>query len=145
MCDIAIPHAHKASTDDFESRLVSALNEGGLLLLTSLGHRTGLFEALAGAEPVTPESLAERAGLQERYVREWLGGMVAGRVIETDPAAGTYWLPAEHAALLTDAGPANLAVYAQFICCWAASRTTWCAASARAAASPTRAIRASRR
>jgi len=48
-------------------------------------------------------------------VREWLGVMVAGRVIETDPAAGTYWLPAEHAALLTDAGPANLAVYAQFI------------------------------
>lgn len=48
-------------------------------------------------------------------MREWLGGMVAGRVIETDPAAGTYWLPAEHAELLTDAGPANLAVYAQFI------------------------------
>lgn len=115
MCDIAIPHAHKASTDDFESRLVSALNEGGVMLLTSLGHRTGLFEALATAGPVTPEALAERAGLHERYVREWLGGMVAGRVVETDPARGTYWLPAEHAELLTDAGPANLAIYAQFI------------------------------
>ncbi|MGJ7461501.1 class I SAM-dependent methyltransferase [Halomonas sp. MA07-2] len=115
MCDIALTHDHKASTDGFEARLVTALNESGLMLLTSLGHRTGLLEALAEAGPVTPEALAEQTGLQERYVREWLGGMVAGRVVDTAPSNRTYWLPAEHAELLTDAGPANLAVYAQFI------------------------------
>lgn len=115
MCDIALPHDHKASTDDFEARLVTALNEAGLMLLTSIGHRTGLLEALAAAGPITSEALAEGTDLQERYVREWLGGMVAGGVVETNPAHATYWLPADRAELLTDAGPANLAVYAQFV------------------------------
>jgi ubiquinone/menaquinone biosynthesis C-methylase UbiE len=115
MCDIAIPHDHKASTADFETRLVQALNQGGLLLLTSIGHRTGLLNALAGQAPLTSQALAERTGLQERYVREWLGGMVAAEVIETDPETITYWLPDERAELLTDRGAVNLAVYAQFI------------------------------
>lgn len=112
MSDLA-PAADR--TEAFEARLVNALNEGGLLLMISLGHRTGLFNALIGAPALTSEALAERAGLNERYVREWLGAMVAAGVIEIEPQAATYRLPAEHAALLTDRGPANLAVYAQFI------------------------------
>lgn len=118
MCDIALPTTPTPQTthaDDFESRLVQALNDAGLLLLTSIGYRTGLLEALAGQPPLTSEALAERSGLQERYVREWLGGMVAAELVETDPADATYWLPDERAALLTDRGEANLAVYAQFI------------------------------
>ncbi|SDI81551.1 class I SAM-dependent methyltransferase [Billgrantia gudaonensis] len=121
MCDIAITTTDRAnaeterSEEDFESRLVQALNAGGLLLLTSLGHRTGLLETLAGQPPLTSQALAERSGLQERYVREWLGGMVAAEIVETDPQSATYWLPDERAELLTDRGTANLAVYAQFI------------------------------
>ncbi|WP_163560020.1 class I SAM-dependent methyltransferase [Halomonas sp. NO4] len=115
MCDIAIPTAEQATTNDFETRLVQALNESGLLLLTSIGHRTGLLEALAGQAALTSQALAEHTGLQERYVREWLGGMVAAEVVETDPQAATYWLPDERAELLTNKGPVNLAVYAQFI------------------------------
>ncbi|WP_275288312.1 class I SAM-dependent methyltransferase [Halomonas elongata] len=113
MCDIPIPT--ESTTDDFETRLVQALNHGGLLLLTSIGYRTGLLEALAGQSPLTSQALAERSGLQERYVREWLGGMVAAEVVETDPGTARYWLPDERAALLTDRGEANLAVYAQFM------------------------------
>jgi hypothetical protein len=48
-------------------------------------------------------------------VREWLGGMVAAGVVVMDPDAGHYRLPDEHAALLTDNGETNLAVYAQFV------------------------------
>ena len=116
MCDLPLAAAPTPATaDDFETRLVQALNHGGLLLLTSIGYRTGLLEALAGKPPVTSQALADRTGLQERYVREWLGGMVAAEVVETDPARGHYWLPEERAALLTDRGEANLAVYAQFM------------------------------
>jgi hypothetical protein len=115
MCDIAITTSEAATAGDFETRLVQALNQGGLLLLTSIGHRTGLLNALAGQAPLTSQALAERTGLQERYVREWLGGMVAAEVIETDPETITYWLPDERAELLTDRGAVNLAVYAQFI------------------------------
>ena len=99
----------------FEERLCGALNEAGMLLMMSLGHRSGLFEALAGAVPMTSEQLAERCNLNERYVREWLGAMTASGIVDMDPENGTYALPDEHAALITEAGEANLAVYAQFV------------------------------
>lgn len=99
----------------FEARLTAALNDAGLILMTSIGHRTGLFECMADAPPLTSAALAERAGLEERYVREWLGAMVTGGIVDIDPVAATYHLPNAHAALLTDAEGSNLAVYAQFI------------------------------
>ena len=99
----------------FEERVVGALNEAGMLLMTSIGHRTGLLTAMAGAPPLSSEALARRTGLHERYVREWLGGMVAAGVVVMNPDEGSYRLPSEHAALLTDNGETNLAVYAQFV------------------------------
>jgi SAM-dependent methyltransferase len=100
----------------FEERFVGDLNAGALCLMTSLGHRTGLFDTLAALPPATSGEIAARAGLDERYVREWLGAMVAGRVVDYDPARGAYSLPAEHAACLTRAAaPNNLAVYAQYV------------------------------
>ena len=99
----------------FEERLVSAFNESAFSLMASIGHRTGLFDSLEGAPPLTSAEIAVRADLQERYVREWLGAMVTADVVEHDGDAGTYRLPAEHAALLTRAGEANLAVFAQYI------------------------------
>lgn len=101
--------------DAFEERLCGALNEAGMLLMMSLGHRCGLFDAMAGAAPTTSGHLAERCGLDERYVREWLGAMTASGIVDMDPAHATYTLPDEHAALITRHGEANLAVYAQFI------------------------------
>lgn len=100
----------------FMGRLVGALNEAALVLMTSIGHRTGLFDTLAILPPVTPAQLATEAGLDERYVREWLGAMATARVVDHDPATGTFALPDEHAAYLTrSAGQDNLAVATQFI------------------------------
>ena len=53
--------------------------------MISVGHRTGLFDTMRGAPPLTSSELAAKAGLNERYVREWLGAMVTGRVVEVDP------------------------------------------------------------
>jgi SAM-dependent methyltransferase len=112
---------HPAVFDDaraeaFAGRMIEALNLGSLCLLTSLGHRTGLFDALAGRGPSTSAELAEEAGLDERYVREWLAGLTMARVVEHDPADGSYFLPAEHAAFLTRAAtPDNIAVFAQYV------------------------------
>jgi SAM-dependent methyltransferase len=99
-----------AKQEEFAGRVVEVLNDACLGLLSSLGHRTGLFDTMAEMPPSTSEEIAEAAGLDERYVREWLGGMVVGRFIEYEPSAGTYRLPPEHAASLTRAaGPGNLA------------------------------------
>ena len=66
--------------------------------------------------PSTSMQIASAAGLDERYVREWLAAMVTGRVIEYSPAQGTYHLPDEHAVWLTrDAGINNLAFQTQNI------------------------------
>lgn len=102
-------------TEAFEERFVNALNEGAMLQLISLGHRSGLIDALSEGEPVTSHELADKAGLNERYVREWLGGLSVAGVLQHDPDAMTYYLPQAYAALLSDHGEANLAVFAQYL------------------------------
>ncbi|GAA3278538.1 class I SAM-dependent methyltransferase [Nesterenkonia halobia] len=99
-----------------EERLVEILNDGCLGLMLALGHRTGLLAVLAQAStPPTAAELAASAGLQERYVREWLGAMAVGRLVAHDPQTGRYRLPAAHADLLTDEGDANVAAFAQYL------------------------------
>jgi SAM-dependent methyltransferase len=105
-----------ARAEAFAGRMLDMLNGGALMVMTSVGHRTGLFDTLAELDGATSHELAEAAGLDERYVREWLGAMTSGRIVELDPATGRYTLPAEHAAWLTRAAsPDNLAVTAQWI------------------------------
>jgi SAM-dependent methyltransferase len=100
----------------FAGRMLDLLNDGALAVMISVGHRTGLLDALREHGPATSQELADAARLDERYVREWLGALTAGRIVELDPAAGRYALPAEHAAWLTRAAsPDNLAVEAQWI------------------------------
>src|SRR5262249_51838265 len=66
--------------------------------------------------PATSEQIALAAGLNERYVREWLGAMVTGGVVDVDAERGTFALPAERAACLTRAaGPHNIATPMLFI------------------------------
>jgi SAM-dependent methyltransferase len=98
----------EARVEAFAGRLLELYTGGMLTLMVDLGHRTGLFAA-AAAGPATSAGLAGRADLRERYVREWLGAMVTGGIVDYDAAAGTYRLPPEHAACLTGPGSANLA------------------------------------
>lgn len=111
-----IDHRPADMTEEFAARMVSAIDSASLALLLSIGHQTGLWDTMADSAPATSAELAAAAGLNERYVREWLGGVVTAGVIEYDPAAGTYWLPQHRAAVLTRAaGPDNFARLAQFI------------------------------
>jgi 2-polyprenyl-3-methyl-5-hydroxy-6-metoxy-1,4-benzoquinol methylase len=106
----------QARAEAFADKMIDVLNSGALALATSIGHRTGLFDTLAELPPSTSEEIARAAGLNERYVREWLGAVVTGGIVEYDPALCSFWLPAEHAAWLTRAAsPDNLAVPAQYI------------------------------
>jgi SAM-dependent methyltransferase len=102
----------EARVEAFAGRLFELYTGGLLTFMIDIGHRTGLFAA-AAAGPATSTELAERADLQERYVREWLGAMVTGGIAEYEPATGTYRLPAEHAACLTGPGSGNLAPFSR--------------------------------
>ena len=73
-----------------------------------LGDRLGLWAALAGAGPVTPTELAERTGLAERYLREWLATQTAIGYLDHDE--GRFALSPERAAVLAVEGsPAAMA------------------------------------
>jgi ubiquinone/menaquinone biosynthesis C-methylase UbiE len=110
------PEPDPARAQAFAERLLRTLNDGGLCLMVSIGHRVGLFDAMRELPPATSDEIARRAGLNERYVREWLGAMVTGRVIEVDPESNRYSLAPEHAAFLTRAaGADNISVFTQYI------------------------------
>ena len=85
---------------------------GGTMLnfMIDIGHRTGLLAAAAQGR-ATSEELAGRAGLTERYVREWLAAMVTGGLVDYDPDTRSYELPPPYAAVLT-AGPLPFASFA---------------------------------
>ena len=105
-----------AKAEAFAGQLLTVLNHGALCLMTSIGHRTGLFDVLRGLPPSTSAEIARKAVLNERYVREWLGAMVTAGVVEVDPTSTFYRLPAEHAAFLTRAVAAdNIAAITQWI------------------------------
>jgi 2-polyprenyl-3-methyl-5-hydroxy-6-metoxy-1,4-benzoquinol methylase len=100
----------------FSERLVGIINHGALNLMLSIGHRTGLLDVMADLPPASSAQIARHAGLNERYVREWLGAMVTGRIVTYDPRDGTYELPPEHAVCLTrGAVPVNFAATAQWL------------------------------
>ena len=102
--------------EDFAEKMIDVLNHGALSLMLSIGHRTGLFDAMDGLPPSTSAEIAQAAGLNERYVREWLGAMVTGGIVACDPEGPRYRLPREHGAVLTRAAtPDNIAVFAQYI------------------------------
>lgn len=117
MCNVCMPISEEANTtDEFADQLLDMLNSGALSLMVSIGHRTGLFDSLAELASPTCEQLAAHAGLDRRYVKEWLGAMVTGGVVKYLPDTDEYVLPGSHAALLTrSAAPDNIAVFAQYI------------------------------
>ena len=98
----------------FAGQLAGLLTGGALTMLISVGYRVGLFEAAAPG-PATAAGLAAQAGLAERYVTEWLGAMVTGGLFGYDPATGQYYLPPDHARLLTGDGAANVAPVASML------------------------------
>lgn len=113
---IAVADIDSSKVEAFAGRMISLLNDSFLAILVSIGHQTNLFDTLASLPPSTSDEIAAAAGLNKRYVKEWLGAMVTGRIVEYDAARRTYRLPAEHAALLTRAaGADNFAMFTQYV------------------------------
>src|SRR4051812_28465951 len=91
--------------DKLTAFVFRAVEEVGATLnaaLVVMGDKLGLYRAMAGAGPLSPAELADRSGVAERYVREWLNNQAAGGYVEYDPESGRYTLPAEQAVALTD-------------------------------------------
>jgi hypothetical protein len=69
MCTVATPDQR---AERLGAQLLTGLNQGALCLMISVGHRTGPLDAMRDLPPSSSGEIAERAGPNERYVREWL-------------------------------------------------------------------------
>ena len=104
----------------FSQKMCDILNYGALNTAMGIGYASGAFEALAACnEPEPSDVIAERAGLNERYLYEWLGVMVAGGIVtvqEDENEQERFFLPREYVPFLTSSGGnSNLGVYMQEI------------------------------
>jgi SAM-dependent methyltransferase len=70
--------------------------------LMVIGEKLGLYKAMAGAGALTSVEVAERTGVAERSVREWLRNQAAGGYLTYDAESDRYTLPDEHAMALAD-------------------------------------------
>ena len=95
--------------------MLDVMNKAALALMLSVGHRTKLFDTIAKLAPSTSQEIATAANLNERYVREWLGGLVTSKIIDYQPKSQKYSLSKEKAEFLTRDGSYNFASSMQWI------------------------------
>jgi SAM-dependent methyltransferase len=105
---------------NFEQKMIDILNHGAINLAMAIGYQHRIFDVMEElGRPATIPEIADTAGLDGRYLKEWLGIMVMGKIIVMSVTAtgeNAYFLPPAHAVFLTrNAGNNNLGVYTQEI------------------------------
>ena len=90
--------------DALMGRLVGDLGASLSAALVILGDRLGLYAAMADGEPVSAADLAQKTGLKERYVREWLSAQAAADYIDYDDGTGRFSLSPEQAMAFAEEG-----------------------------------------
>ena len=88
--------------EQFAGHVVADLAAAMAGVMTNLGHKLGLYRAMADSGPITSDELARRTATNERSVREWLNGQVAGGYLLFDADTRQYLLPPEHAFVLAN-------------------------------------------
>ncbi|MBS0561413.1 MAG: methyltransferase domain-containing protein [Proteobacteria bacterium] len=92
----------EAKLHQFVGQVLGDLGGAFSVPMVRIGDRLGLYKALNGAGPLTVAQLAAKAGIAERYAREWLSHQAASGYLAYDPAAGTFELPEEQAMVLAE-------------------------------------------
>jgi SAM-dependent methyltransferase len=106
----------EARVESFAEQFLTDLAGAATTVMTVVGDWLGLYAAMTGAGPLTDAELAARTGLHPRLVTEWLAAQTVSGYVTHDATAGTYELPAEHAAVLSMAdSPAYLAGAAEIV------------------------------
>ena len=93
---------HMQQVEAFAGQVVTDVAATLSGVMTNVGHKLGLYKAMAGAGPLSSSALAARAQTDERYTREWLNNQVAGGYVHYDAQSGYYQLPDHHVPVLAD-------------------------------------------
>jgi ubiquinone/menaquinone biosynthesis C-methylase UbiE len=81
----------------FMTKMIGDIGAAVSVPLVRTGMRLGLYKAMDGAGPITSVALAEKAGISERYAREWLAQNAASGYLTYEPSGKTFELPPEQA------------------------------------------------
>jgi len=92
----------EARLNQFIGQVLGDLGGALSVALVRIGDRLGLYKALQADGPMTPGELAAKAGIAERYAREWLSHQAASGYVTYDPASGKFTLPPEQAMVFAD-------------------------------------------
>jgi len=93
---------NEAKLNEFLGKIVCDAGSAASGVLVVIGDKLGLYRAMADGKPVTPDELARKTNLSERYVREWLNAQAAGGYVTYCTKTTTFTLPPEQAAALAD-------------------------------------------
>ena len=117
-------YPQEITMENFSDKLITILNHGALNLALGIGYAHKIFDTMDDRNrPLTLEALSAATGLDGRYLKEWLGIMVTGGIIELHESPDgindrpdRFFLPRDHGDLLCRrAGSGNLGVYTQEI------------------------------
>ena len=94
------PTTDHAKAEQFAGKALGDMSGAVTVVMCALGDRLGLFKDLAANGPTTSAGVADRVGLNERYVREWLSMMSSAGYLHYEPATQRFALPPEHIPVL---------------------------------------------
>jgi SAM-dependent methyltransferase len=110
------PELDEGKLMEFVGKMVGDLGAALGALLIDVGDKLGLYKAMDGAGPLTSQELADKTGVAERYVREWLANQAASGYVTYDAATERFTLPPEQAfALANEGSPVFLPGFVQAI------------------------------
>jgi SAM-dependent methyltransferase len=101
---MAMPQADPQKLDALVGRLVGDVGASITGALIVLGDQLGLYKAMADGKPVTARELADKTGLKERYVREWLSAQAAADYVQYDDGEDRFSLSPEQAMAFAEEG-----------------------------------------
>jgi 2-polyprenyl-3-methyl-5-hydroxy-6-metoxy-1,4-benzoquinol methylase len=91
-----------SQAENLAHRVVNDMGGAFTMALAYVGDQLGIYKTMHGAGPMTSEELAEKTGLNERYVREWLKAMVAAEYLDYNPITRQFWMTEEQAFVLAE-------------------------------------------
>jgi len=92
----------EAKLNAFIGQMLGDLGGAFSVALVRMGDRLGLYEVLQREGSMTSAELAKKAGVAERYTREWLSHHAASGYLTYDTATNAFTLPPEQAMVFAD-------------------------------------------
>src|SRR5439155_27282592 len=96
---MAVQTVDTTKTEQFLGKVLSDTSAFTTIVLAAVGDRLGLYKELAARGPATSAELASRAGVAERYARDWLGAMASAGYLIDDSDDRRFSLPSQYSSI----------------------------------------------